>query len=273
MMKKIFIFSTLIFLSAYLLIILSSYLLTPVTVRGQEKAQAIDIGMTAQVPSPVSAANSTVALNATETLADPVNHPILLTVYLLDSNKQPLADKEVVITSNRGNVDVIETTSKLSQYQVHAADVADLQKDKTDSGGKVSFRITSFIPGKAIFQVLADNIVKLKDQTVQFNALPFPADLTITIDLLWTQKEWTIVSPHLQEDKLSPAQKEAKTIAKPGAKIKINFWIFALSIFIVIGMPIFIILSFINLRKIRSMEKEQSLLLKKMFPPNYNRHG
>lgn len=263
-MKKLF------FVPFFILLFLS--LIIPISTKAVEEAQAEEFNVNAQVLSPVSADNSYTQVNAQETLADPVNHPILLMVTLFDKNGVALPEREVTLTSDRGNVDIIEATSKISEYQVHAAEISSFQKDKTDDNGMVSFRVTSFIPGRAILSVKADS-VELKSQTVKFTSLPFPLDLTITVDLLWTQKGWTIFSPHLQEENLSPLQKEAKIIANPGAKIKINFWIFALFLLIVIGMPIFIILNFINLRKMRWMEKEQTLLLKKMFPPDYNRQG
>ena len=255
------------------LILLFSYFIVPLFAHAQEKAQAEEMQVTATVDSPVSAEKSKVTLNTAETLADPVNHPILLTVTLKDNDQKFLPDREVFVTSNRGEVDVIEATSKLSQYQVHAAEISDMQKDKTNEEGQVTFRITSFIPGKVILQVLADNVVKLETQTIQFKTLPFPTELTITLALPGTQKEWTIFSPQLQEKNLSPAQKEAKIIANPGTKIKLNFWVIVLFLLIFVASPIFIILNFINVRRLRRMEKEQTLLLKKMFPPNYNRQS
>ncbi|OGD56352.1 hypothetical protein A2V71_01395 [Candidatus Berkelbacteria bacterium RBG_13_40_8] len=265
-MKKYLCFLTFFLLSPFLLFPLFS-------AHAQEKAQAESATVSATVDSPVSVEKSKVTLNTIETLADPVNHPILLAVTLYDKDQKPLPDRGVFVTSNRGDVDVIEATSKLSQYQVHAAEISDMQKDKTDKDGKVSFRITSFIPGKVILQVLADNVVALDTQTIQFKTLPFPTELTITLALPWTQQEWTIFSPQLQEENLTPSQKEAKIIANPGTKIKINFWVFAPFLLIGIGIPIFIILNFLNLRKMHKMEKEQTLLLKKMFPPNYNRQS
>ncbi|MCX6806670.1 MAG: hypothetical protein NT135_00900 [Candidatus Berkelbacteria bacterium] len=228
------------------------------------KAEAETMNVSASVPSPVSPENSSVKFNTQETLADPVNHPILMTVYLLDSNKKPLAEREVAVTSNRGNVDVIEAISKLSQYKTQAAEVSAMQKDKTDKEGKVSFKITSFVPGKATFQVLADNVVKLTDETVQFKSLPFPTDLTIAVDLLWTQKEWMILSPNLKEENLSSLQKEARAIANTGVKIKIPFWLFFLAAVLILGSPFFIMLDFINLRKIRKANKQEIDLLFKI---------
>ena len=230
----------------------------------QEGAQAADVNVSAQIESPVSAEKSKVTLNTQETLADPVNHPILLTVILKDKDQKPLPDREVFVTSNRGDVDVIEATSKLSQYQVQAAEISDMQKDKTNEEGQVSFRITSFIPGKAILQVLADNVVKLATQTIQFTTLPFPTNLTISVTVPFSQKELTIFSPRLQEENLSPSQKEAKTLANPGTKIKLNFWAVFLALALIIFSPFFILLNFVNVRKLRKTEKLEIDLLKRI---------
>lgn len=228
----------------------SSYFLIPISARAIDKAQAAEMNMAARVSSLVSKENSSIQLNAQETLADPVNHPILLTVILQDKDQKALSDKEVVVTSNRGKVDIIEPISKISAYQVHAAE-ADIQKDKTDQKGEVQFRITSFIPGLTSLKIMADNIVELPSQTIKFDPLPFPAELVLSVSLPWTSREFTIYSPRIQEESLSAAQIEAKRSANPETKIKINFWVFALFLLIVIGMPIFSVLNFINLRKIR----------------------
>jgi len=232
--------------------------------RAQEGAQAADVNVSATIESPVSKDESYSNFNTTETLADPVNHPILLTVYLLDSNRKPVAGREVTVTSNRGNVDIIEATSKISQFQIKAAEISTIQKDKTDNEGKVSFRITSFISGKAILQIIADNIVKLKEQTIQFAPLPFPANLTISVAMPFSQKEWTIFSPRLQEENLSSLQKEAKTLVNPGTKIKLNFWAVFLALALIILSPFFILLNFINVRKLRKTEKLEIDLLKRI---------
>jgi len=242
-------------------------------VHAQERAEAADVNVSATIESPVSKDESYSNLNTTEVLADPVNNPILLTVYLLDSNKKPVSGREVLVTSNRGNVDIIEATSKISQFQIQAAEVSAMQKDRTDNEGKVSFRITSFIPGKAILQILADNVVKLEEQTVLFKPLPFPTNLTLSVAVPFSQKEWTIFSPRLQEGNLSSLQKETKLLSNTGTKIKLNFWAVFLAFALIIFSPFFILLNFINVRKLRLMENEQSLLLKKMFPPNYNRQS
>lgn len=246
------------------LFIVFTYALIPISVRAVDTVQAANVNMAAQVSSPVSLENSSVKFNTQKTLADPVNHPLLLTVILLDKDRKPLAGRDVVVTSDRGLVDVIEAISKLSQYQVHAAEISSMQKDKTDIEGKSQFRITSFIPGTVPLKIIADT-VQLSEQTVVFDPLPFPADFVLSTSLLWTNKEVIIYSSRIQEENLSVAQVEAKRIANPETKIKLNFWVCALFLLIILGIPVFIFLNFYNLRKIRWMQKEQFLLLRKNF--------
>lgn len=255
-MRKISVFLLTIF------VILTFYI--PNRARAVDQTQAAEVNMAAQVTSPVSKANSSVQLNAQETLADPVNHPLLLTVILLDKDQKPLPDKDVAVTSNRGNVDIIEATSKLSQYQVHAAEVSAMQKDQTNKEGQVSFRITSFIPGQAFLKIMADTIIELPSQTIKFDPLPFPSNLTISVAVPFSQKEWTIFSPRLQKEKLSSLQKEAETLANTGTKIKFNFWAIFFIFALLILSPLFVILNFANLKKLREVEKEEIELLKKI---------
>lgn len=79
-------------------------------------------------------------------------------MILRDKDQKHLAGREVVVTSDRDLVDVIEATSKLSQYQVHAAEILSMQKDKTNIEGKAQFRITSFIPGTIPLKIIADTV-------------------------------------------------------------------------------------------------------------------
>ncbi len=248
------------------------FLALPASAQAQRETLAAEVNVTAQVDSPVSPTFSRLELNTQETLADPVNHPLLLTVTLLDDNQKPLAKKDVSVSSNRGRVDIIEPVSKISAYQVHAAE-NDIQKDQTNSSGAAQFRITSFVPGQATLKIMADNVVELPAQTIKFSPLPFPTNLVLSASWPLSNKEFTIYSPRLQEENLSTAQTEAKKIINPETKIKINFWVLAVFLLIIIGVPIFAVLNFVNIRKMRWMQNEQSLLLKKMFPPNLNRQS
>ncbi len=240
------------------------FIFFPFPAHAQTKAQAESVDISAEVPSPVSAEFSYVEFNAQETLADPVNHPILLTVYLLDKDKKPVSDREVKVSSNRGQVDIIEAVSKLSQFKVKAAEVSAMHKDETDKEGKVAFQITSFIPGEAALRIIADNVVELESQKIQFSPLPFPAHLTLTVSIPGTQKEITLLSPRSQEQYLSSLQQESKRLANVGTKVKIPLWIFLLLAALLVGSPLFIFLNFINARKLRKTTREEIQILKKI---------
>lgn len=232
-----------------------------------------DVIVSATVDSKVSKLQSSINTNTTETLADPSSHSVLLTITLKDVNGKPMPNILVIVTSGRGQVDIIEAVSKLAPGTVHAAEINDMQKDKTDENGQVQFRVTSFVPGEAIFTVLADTLVTLDPIKVTFEPLPFPTDLTVSIDNPFTNKEIVLYSPKQQLDRgLSGAQIVAKKLVNTGTKIQISFWYVIIPILLIFLCPLFIILNFFNLRKMRKMEQEQTLLLKKMFPPNFNRH-
>ncbi len=220
----------------------------------QSRAESVTLAMT--VPSQVSLNYSYSTLEPKETLADPINHPSLLTVYLRDQNKNPLVDKNVEVSSSRGNIDVIEATSKLSSSEAGSLDISDYQKDRTDVNGQASFRIASSIPGEATLNITADNIVKLPSQNIKFLPLPFPADLTLSVDLPFTEKELIIISP--------PVKKSQESISPEGVKMQIPFWWLILPNFIIIICLIFIILNFLNLRKIRKFEEQEAKFLKKL---------
>jgi hypothetical protein len=235
---------------------------------------AADVNVSAIVDSKVSKSQSNISTNTTQTLADPASHSILLTITLKDAAGNPLPNISVIVTSSRGQVDVIEAVSKINNYKAQAAEVSDMQKDKTDENGQVQFRVTSFIPGEAVFTVLADTLVTLNPIKVTFEPLPFPTNVTISINNPFTGKEIVLYSPKQQIGQgLSGAQMAAKELVNTGMKIQISFWALALPVLLILLCPLFIFLSFVNLRKMRWMEQEQVLLLKKMFPPNYNRHG
>lgn len=252
-------FKKIIFLFGLLILVFC-----PFSVQAQEKAEAETVNVTASIASKVSEKNSYLEINTKETLADPVNHSILLTIYLLDKDKRALADKEVLATSSRGQVDIIEAISKLSQFKASAAQVSEMQKDKTDQNGRVSFRLTSFVSGKAVISILADGAVNLEKTEINFLPLPFPANLTVSVGIPGINRELVLLSPASQEQNLSSGQKQAKSLVNLGSKIKIPFWLFFLLVIIILGSPIFMILNFINLRKLRKIEKQEIELIAKI---------
>ncbi|MGA2667040.1 MAG: hypothetical protein ABSE91_03035 [Patescibacteria group bacterium] len=233
-----------------------------------------EVNVSAVVDSKVSKIQSSVDTNTQETLSDPASHSILLTITLKDADGNPMPNISVVVTSNRGQVDIIEAVSKLGPGKVQAADISDMQKDTTDQNGQVQFRVTSFIPGEAVFTVVADTLVTLNPIKVTFDPPPFPTNVTVGMTNPITGKEITLYSPKQQIDEgLSGAQIAAQKLVNTGTKIQISFWVLAWPTLLILLCPLFIILNFLNLRRMRWMEGEQVKLLQKMFPPNYNRQS
>lgn len=225
------------------------------------KAEDVNVGTT--IDSRVSKDNSQITLSTTETLADPSSHPVLLTIIILDKNGIPLPKKEVIVTSNRGKVDTIEAVSKISAFlpETSASEISPIQEEKSDEEGKVSFRISSFMPGQVVLKIVADS-VELKSQTIIFEPRPFTANVTIAVYSVILRREFIIFAPKLQEQELSAAQIESKKLINPETKITIYGWTALLVLLIIFGTPFLLLINFINLRKMRKYAKQDSERLK-----------
>ncbi len=257
MFKKIIIFK---------LFLLSLIIFIPFSAKAEPEVKAESVAVSAVVPSEVSAIKSHTTVSANETLADPVNHSVLLTIYLLDEDGNPLPDLVVRITSNRGSVDIIEAVNKIGSGDPN------MNEDTTDANGRVSFRIGSWMSGDAILTITADNLIELPAQQVKFLPLPFPTDLTITIPIPFIEEEIVLLTPKTQEQELTPEQREAKRLVNTGTKVEIPFWIFMLIGIFILSIPILGIVSFIYLRRIRNAERREMALLQKLDGDLHNGH-
>lgn len=207
---------------------------------GAQKIRAQEnINLDVLINSKVSKLNCTVTTNGNETLADPSTHWILLTVILRDSSNNPLPNLDVQVTSNRGLVDIIE------------GEISHTQTEKTDVNGQAQFKLASYTPGEAVFSILADSLVQLDPVDVKFDPLPFPAYITVLITNPFTHRNITLFAPKVPQEYSANRQ-----LVNTGTKITIPFWIFILFALIILLSPIFIVLNYLNLRKIRKMEAE-----------------
>jgi hypothetical protein len=200
----------------FLVLILLAFIVLPLKALAQSTA---DVNVSATVDSKVSKVQSTIDTSTKETLADPASHSILLTITLKDADGNPMPNIPVVVTSSRGQVDIIEAVSKLAPGHAQAAEISDMQKDKTDENGQVQFRVTSFVPGEAIFTVLADTLVTLAPIKVTFEPLPsqliLPSASLIPLIIKTSpyirpknRKTAIFLTPKLpQKDWLTPARK------------------------------------------------------------------
>jgi len=223
-------------------------------------AKALDYQLSGTVSSQVSKAESTVLTNTKETLADPVNHPVLLTISAKDSSGKTMEGIKISVHSNRGSVDVVEAMDKISTFQTVSAD-SEASSTLTDKHGQASIRVTTFIPGKAILTIDADGVT-LDPVDINFLALPFPSIVTLEVGLPFTQKNLTLYQPaKVNEEKLSEGQKEAMKSFSTGTVVKVPFLLFCLLVVVCIVSPILVLINFINLNILKHNEAYQNKLL------------
>ncbi|GEM_PF-1142552 len=228
-----------------------------------------DVRVSARVPSTVSPEHSTIQLSKTQAVADPTkDQPVFLTVYLRDAKQKPLPKVEVTLTSSRGDLDVIEAVSKLSLQNHYAlrVNVSKMKSDLTDSDGKVSFRVSSFTPGEVVLLIKADSGVTLPAQTIRFLPTSLWDELTITFPLLGTDKEIALLNPEAELTKdLSPLQLEARRKVHVDAKVRVPGWLLVLTLFAIINIVGFLMFVLAMLGKIKRLEHEEVVLLRKIF--------
>lgn len=223
----------------------------------------------ASVDSSVSAPRSSISLSENETLADPENHPILMTVYLSDADGNALPDIKVVTNSSRGTIDIIELFSEDGQSVLAS------NSGKTDSNGTIKFRLSSYTPGNAIFSVLADSIINLSSQSVNFLPLPFPGNIEVTVTLpsaisriigrSSNEAKKIVLIPKAELQAPSTATRaEAKKVAIIGTELSIPFWIFVLLCILFVVLPILAVLNLYFVIKYRKHESREMKLLEQI---------
>jgi len=234
-----------------------SPLFEPKNQKGEVKAENVNVS--AIVPSDVSKSKSQIVLNAKETLVDPENHSILLSIYLYDNSSNPLSDLWVEISSNRGGVDIIEEVL-CTEFEENSGSA----KCKTDANGQASFKISSYTPGEVTLSITADTIVEFDAVKIKFLPLPFPTNLTLVLHIPWLDKELTLLAPPAEAEEMSKAQIEAQKLANTGTKINIPFWPAVTVLGFIVLSPIFLFWNFWNLSRLRKLEKREVELLKKI---------
>ena len=213
-----------------------------------------EVTVSGYVPSPVDATLSKVEVNTPKTMADPISHPILVYINLVDKENSPLSNKLVVVDSNRGSADAIESMGKLAKKAVEGE--FKMNQDYTDDMGRVSFRLTSFIPGQVNLSITADNMIKLSPVQVEFVPRPFPAYLDVRVDLPFSQRDLYLVSSSYNEGGLTNLQKESAESIDIGSEIRIPFWLLLIIFLIIVIPPMLLIINIINVRKMRKEQAE-----------------
>lgn len=225
---------------------------------GKGRVKAVgNVNVSATVPSEVSEPHSKIDLSATEMLADPQNHFIIITITLYDDSMNPLPDLWVEARTNRGEIDVCEPCCFCSEVMAEQ----DIKKCKTNAEGKAGFRISSYTPGEVTVYITADTLIEFDPIYIKFLPLPFPAQLTVSVPLPGTDKEIKLIEP---KEEITKEMREAKRLANIGTEISIPFWlILTIAIFIILT-PILLVWNLINVRRVRKMERRELEILKKI---------
>ena len=234
---------------AFFILILGTLFLFP----SWTKAQSVSVN--ALIPSKVSTQYSSATINVNELLAD-LSQRALVTVRLRDSDNKPLDNIPIVISSNRGEIDWIRATSA-------SGEIIDLVENKsvakTDENGFAFFRVSSKIPGEAHLAVVADTLVELDSVKIKFLPLPFPTNVTVTVEVpsfLSPENKITIFKP-------SGYDFDRDKLVNLGVEIIIPFWLIITILgFLAMGPLLFFIIFFLILR-VRKYEKINKACLEK----------
>lgn len=215
---------------------------------------ATSVVVSATVPSKVSGTLSTVTTNLTELPADGVSSVLItVTVKLVDGTAA--ANKNVQISSNRGNVDV---------FSVYVG--ANLQSGNqalTDANGVVKFTARSAAPGISTFTVVADAVILNSKPSVTFTPLPLLKKLIVSVEIPW--KGQVVI---FQPEKPRIAYPSDNKLVNTQIEIQIPFWVLVIMLLIIVSSPILFILLVVLFFKLRlvllardkQQEKEDELL-------------
>lgn len=223
----------------------------------------------ASVVSKVSKIKSTVTLSASQTIADPEHNPVLLTINLQDEDGNPLPDIITDVSSTRGSVDIIEMFSGSGQ------DLIDTSSGKTDADGNIRFRLSSYTPGMATFNILVDTVVDLPSQTVEFISLPFPGNIEVNVPLppavskiigkSGKDGDKIVIIPQAETSQpTTPSREGAQKVTFVVTELSIPFSIFILVCIISIVLPILVIINLILSTRSRRYEKREMALLEEI---------
>ncbi|MDO8650506.1 MAG: Ig-like domain-containing protein [Candidatus Berkelbacteria bacterium] len=215
-----------------------------------------EVTLSANVLSGVSPGVSTFVSDILQLPADGKS-VVILTATILSKEGEALPNKEVVVSSNRGEVDTILCYSGSTLTNSH--------KTVTDSEGKARCAASSEVPGNATFTAIAEGITLDDKPTVTFTPLPFLTNLTIKVNLPGGGK-LTILEPVTPK----PSKPANERLVNTDVELQIPFWVVLVIILFFLTEPILIILVLRLSRKVRrgfeaekmALAKEQELLAK-----------
>ena len=235
--------------------IVSIFGLIPLLLSSPVVAQS-GVTVTANILSGVSSEVSTFVSDILQLPADGKS-VVILTATIFSKEGKALPSKEVVVSSNRGDVDTILCYSGNT--------LTNSRTTVTDAEGKARCAATSEVPGNSTFTAVAEGITLDDKPTVTFTPLPFLTNLTIKINLPGGG-QLTILEPA----KPKPSKPANERLVNTDVELQIPFWVLLVIILFFLTEPILIILILRLSRKVRrgfeaeklALAKEQELLAK-----------
>lgn len=171
-----------------------------------------------------------------------------------------MANKDFVLTSNRGEVDTIKCYDGNTLLTVN--------QTVTDAQGIARCIAYSSAPGEATFSGTADAVVLNDKPTVIFTPLPAISNISVTVTLPGKEggKKITIIEP--TKPSRSATTPSSDKLVNTQVELQIPFWVFILIIILLIASPLLFTILVIIYRKLRfyviadkrQNEKEESLL-------------
>ena len=182
-----------------------------------EKEVKAALTVSAVVPSIACAQFSSATINVSDILAD-ASQKALVTVKVNDCDKEPIAGANVILTSNRGQIDTILAVSSDGV----PIDLPIGQKGPvTNSSGYVYFQVSSDVPGDALLSTLVDATISLDQLKLTFLPLPFPKNITVTIEVpKLFSKEGSITLFRPAEQSI-----DRKKLVNLGVEYRVPYWI------------------------------------------------
>ena len=267
-MKKTAVYLTFLFF-------VSINFLIPAKTQAIDQAEAQDVTVTAQVPSPVSPSKSEVTVSPSKSQVDTSTSEViagsgqkaLITIKLTDESGNPITGKKVELRSNRGDIDVISPVTSqnpaTSALGIDSTQAADSNRTNiTDQNGIAMFTVYSEVAGDVTFTVWADNIILL-DKTIKviFSSPPFPSALELTVDLpsfgnLFSKKSFDLFNSGKKD--VGVASETSRDLVNSTTKINLSFWTFIILGLIGLGIPAFLIIVIVLLAKINKVKQREN---------------
>jgi len=230
----------------------SIFLLVPViNINAEEGEVKGDVSVAALVPSKVDKNKSKITVYPTEVLADGVQKSIV-TINLKDVNGNSLPNIKVKLISNRGVIDTMREVG------------TGLETATTGLDGVAYFEVTSSVPGEIILTVTADTLVIFDPLKMTFLALPFPKNVTISVEVpkfISPSGEVKLLRP--SGEKTPEEKSENDKIVNLGVNVKIPFWIMLLIVLsLIMNIVLFLLVIIMILKTKKTEEKEEQILEK-----------